>query len=85
MTARGPRRRQSVDRGFIVSDHADWPGLLGAIEATGAETVWVTHGYTAVLARYLTERGKRADVLATQFRGEAGGELEPETAGVVAP
>ena len=34
-----PRRRRSVDRGFVLSDHADWPGLLGAIEATGAEQV----------------------------------------------
>ena len=42
---RGVRRRRNVDRGFILSDHADWPGLLAAIEATGAGRVGVTHGY----------------------------------------
>jgi putative mRNA 3-end processing factor len=79
MTVRGTRRRQAVDRGFVVSDHADWPGLLGAIEATRAETIWVTHGYTAVLARYLAEKGLRAEQLRTRFEGEAGGAIEPES------
>ena len=37
----GPPR---FDRGFVLSDHADWPGLLAAIAATEAETVWLTHG-----------------------------------------
>ncbi|RMG54124.1 MAG: ligase-associated DNA damage response exonuclease, partial [Bacteroidetes bacterium] len=46
MRLRGARRRRAVDRGFILSDHADWPGLLQAIKATGAERVFVTHGYT---------------------------------------
>jgi hypothetical protein len=44
MRIRGTRRRRSLDRGFVLSDHADWPALLGAIDQTGAETVWVTHG-----------------------------------------
>ena len=70
MTIRGARRRRSVDRGFVLSDHADWHGLLGAIEATGAETVWVTHGYSAVLARYLRERGLDARTVATHYEGE---------------
>jgi putative mRNA 3-end processing factor len=70
MTIRGARRRRSVDRGFVLSDHADWAGLLSAIEATRAETIWVTHGYSAVLARYLSEQGKDARVVATQFEGE---------------
>ena len=70
MTIRGARRRKSVDRGFILSDHADWQGLLGAIEATGAETVWITHGYSAVLARYLREQGKDARIVSTHFEGE---------------
>jgi len=60
MRIRGPRRRQSLDRGFILSDHADWPQLLQAIDATQAESVWVTHGYTAPLARWLGEHGKAA-------------------------
>lgn len=70
MQLRGTRRRKAVDRGFALSDHADWPGLLEAIQATGAEQVWVTHGYTAVLARWLNEQGLQARAVATQFEGE---------------
>ncbi len=74
MRIRGTRRRKSIDRGFVLSDHADWPGLLGAIEATGAEEVWVTHGYSSVLSRYLNERGISATPLTTRFGGEEGAE-----------
>lgn len=74
MQLRGTRRRRAVDRGFALSDHADWPGLLAAIEATGAEEIWVTHGYTAVLARWLTEQGLRARTVETRFVGEGGGD-----------
>lgn len=70
MQLRGTRRRKAVDRGFALSDHADWPGLLAAIDATGAEEIWVTHGYTAVLARWLNQHGYRALTLATRFEGE---------------
>ncbi len=70
MTIRGTRRRRGVDRGFVISDHADWPGLLGAIEATGATEVWVTHGYSAVVARLLRERGIDARIVSTRFEGE---------------
>ena len=62
------RRRRAVDRGFVLSDHADWPGLLAAIEATGAERVLVTHGYAAALVRYLREQGLDAGVIATWRR-----------------
>lgn len=71
MRIRGTRRRQSMDRGFVLSDHADWPGLLEAIEATGAETVLVTHGYREPLVRWLTERGREARALETRFEGES--------------
>ena len=70
MTIRGTRRRKAVDRGFVLSDHVDWPGLLGAIEATGASRVLVTHGYTSVVVRYLREKGVDADVVATRYEGE---------------
>lgn len=70
MRIRGPRRRRSVDRGFVLSDHCDWPGLLAAIAATGAERVLLTHGYTAVVAKYLRERGVDAGTLATRYEGE---------------
>lgn len=71
MTIRGTRRRESLDKGFALSDHADWPGLLSAIAATGAERVWLTHGYSAVLARHLSDMGLDARSIDTQFRGEA--------------
>jgi putative mRNA 3-end processing factor len=75
MRIRGARRRHSLDRGFVLSDHADWPELLRAIEETGAETVWTTHGYRAPLARWLEERGKRVETLDTRFEStEAEGE-----------
>ena len=67
---RGTRRRRGVDRGFPLSDHADWPGLQSAIAATGAGEVWVTHGYTAVMARWLCEHGLEAQAISTRFEGE---------------
>lgn len=70
MQLRGIRRRRSVDRGFVVSDHADWDGLNAAIAATGAENVFVTHGYTEIFSRWLTERGLNAGIVKTEFRGE---------------
>lgn len=72
MRIRGARRRRAVDRGFVLSDHADWPGLQAAIKATGAERVWATHGYTAVLARWLEEQGLEAHIVPTRFEGEQG-------------
>jgi putative mRNA 3-end processing factor len=67
MQLRGARRRQGVDRGFVLSDHADWPGLQAAIRATGAERVIVTHGYEAVMVRWLREQGLQADSFRTEF------------------
>ncbi|WP_223423723.1 ligase-associated DNA damage response exonuclease [Tateyamaria pelophila] len=67
MALRGIRRRRAGDRGFVISDHADWPGLLSAISETGAENIYVTHGYTDIFARYLTEQGWNAQVLKTEF------------------
>lgn len=71
MAIRGARRRRAVDRGFVMSDHVDWPSLMSAIGETGAERVWVTHGYSAVVSRYLQEQGLDAQVLATQWEGES--------------
>jgi putative mRNA 3-end processing factor len=70
MRIRGTRRRRAVDRGFVLSDHADWSDLLQTIAETSAERVWVTHGYGATLARLLRERGLAATAIATQFAGE---------------
>ena len=77
MRLRGTRRRRAVDRGFVLSDHVDWPGLLCAIDATGAETVLLTHGYTAVVARWLREQGKDANPVATRYEGERDDAAEP--------
>jgi putative mRNA 3-end processing factor len=82
MRVRGTRRRRSLDRGFVISDHADWPDLQRAIRATGASQVWVTHGYRAPLAHWLSEQGIDAHPLATRFEGEqdeAGVGSPPET------
>ena len=76
MAIRGARRRRAVDRGFVMSDHVDWPSLIGAIAATEAQSVWVTHGYSGVMVRYLQEQGLEARVLATAWEGEQDGGLE---------
>lgn len=70
MRVRGRRRRRAVDRGFVLSDHVDWPGLMDAVAASGASRVLVTHGYTAVVVRRLRERGLEAFELATPYAGE---------------
>jgi len=72
MQLRGARRRQGVDRGFVLSDHADWPGLQRAIAATGAGRVIVTHGYEAVMVRWLEEQGLQAGSFATEFGNDDG-------------
>jgi putative mRNA 3-end processing factor len=71
MQLRGARRRQAVDRGFVLSDQADWPGLQAAIRATGAERVIVTHGQEAVMVRWLREQGLQAGAFSTEFGDEA--------------
>lgn len=67
MQVRGARRWRSADAGFAISDHADWPGLLEVVKATGAEKVYVTHGQTAVFSKYLNEIGIAAEELKTEF------------------
>jgi putative mRNA 3-end processing factor len=67
MQIRGFRRRGAIDRGFVLSDHVDWPDLLRTIEETGAEHVGITHGYTTAVCRYLREMGKNAYTVKTHF------------------
>lgn len=71
MRLRGTRRRRGVDRGFVLSDHADWPGLMQAIAATGAGRVIVTHGYEAVLVRWLQQQGLQAGAFRTEYGDDA--------------
>jgi putative mRNA 3-end processing factor len=70
MQLRGARRRRALDRGFVLSDHADWPGLNRAIAASGAGRVIVTHGYAPIVVRWLEEQGTAAEVFATEFGDE---------------
>lgn len=79
MRIRGARRRRAVDRGFALSDHVDWPSLLAAVEATGAERVWVTHGYREPVVRWLREHGLEAEAVASRWEGEP--EEDPAAAG----
>ena len=78
MQLRGTRRRRGVDRGFVLSDHADWPGLNEAIRATGASRVFVTHGYTSVFRRWLETQGFDAGIVETAWEGESFEAAEPE-------
>ncbi|MGB2085741.1 MAG: ligase-associated DNA damage response exonuclease [Flavobacteriaceae bacterium] len=70
MAFRGARRRRAVDRAFVLSDHADFKGLLDAIEATSCENVITTHGYTDLFARYLREQGWNARTEKTPYAEE---------------
>jgi putative mRNA 3-end processing factor len=70
MQVRGVRRRRSLDRGFVLSDHSDWKGLISAIKGTGAENIYVTHGYSGPMVRWLNENGWKAETLRTEYEGE---------------
>jgi len=70
MRIRGARRRRSLDRGFVLSDHADWPGLLSAIRMTGAADVRVTHGYRAPMVEWLRQQGLDARAVEARFEAE---------------
>ncbi len=71
MAVRGARRRRGYERGFVLSDHADWPSLIKTIKETKAKTVYVTHGQNDILSRYLSEQlGINAMPLDTLFEGE---------------
>lgn len=72
MRVRGVRRQRGFDRGFALSDHADWPALLRTVRETGASRVLVTHGWSDALSRYFAESGLETGILRTAFEGEAG-------------
>jgi putative mRNA 3-end processing factor len=67
MQLRGARRRRGVDRGFVLSDHADWPGLMSAIAATGAQRIIVTHGSIPVMVKWLCQQGLDAAGFDTEY------------------
>ncbi len=70
MMVRGARRQRAVDRGFVLSDHADWPELNEAIKGAAAETYYVTHGFSEEFVRWLREEGYNAETLETRFVGD---------------
>jgi len=80
MLLRGARRRRGVDRGFVLSDHADWPGLMSAIKATEAERVIVTHGSIPTLVRWLNQNGLEASGFETEYGDEEAGEAASDGA-----
>ncbi len=82
MQLRGARRRGGYDRGFVLSDHADWPGLLAAIGATGAQRVIVTHGSVPVMVRYLGGQGLQAEAFQTEYGDDA---VDEQAAGAITP
>lgn len=73
MQVRGNQRRRNADAGFVLSDHADWKGLLQAVEATGAQKVFVTHGFQSVFSRYLNEAGIEAGEVKTEYGNDEEG------------
>jgi putative mRNA 3-end processing factor len=70
MRVRGVRRQRAYDRGFVLSDHADWPALLDTISQTGAGRVIATHGHAQPLARFLKEQGLDSGVMRTAWEDE---------------
>jgi putative mRNA 3-end processing factor len=92
MAVRGARRRRGYERGFVLSDHADWNGLVRTARESGARQIYLTHGQSDVLARYLREvEGLQADPLEGGFEaerspeGEPGPEQDPEPGPAGAP
>lgn len=79
MQVRGAQRRRNADAGFALSDHADWNGLLSAVKATGAQKVFVTHGFQSTFARYLNETGIEAEEVKTEYGDESGDDIAETT------
>ena len=67
MAIRGIKRRRAADKGFVISDHADWNGLNLAIKETEAEKIFVTHGYTDSFSKWLQFKGLNASIVKTEF------------------
>ncbi len=76
MRVRGVRRQRAYDRGFVISDHADWPAILQTITETGARRVLTTHGHAEPLSRFLAEQGYETGTIRTAWEGEAGSDQE---------
>jgi putative mRNA 3-end processing factor len=84
MRVRGVRRQRAYDRGFVLSDHADWPALLNTIAGTGASRVLASHGHAEPLARYLESQGVDSGVIRTAWEGESASDEEQPAATIPA-
>jgi putative mRNA 3-end processing factor len=80
MQLRGRRRHRSLDRGFVLSDHVDWNGIIQTIQETGCEKVYLTHGYCGAVVRWLRDQGLHAEPLKTLFEGEADSRIPSQPA-----
>lgn len=79
MQVRGNVRRRNTDAGFALSDHADWKGLIESVRATGAQKVYVTHGFQSAFSRYLAETGIESAEVKTEYGGEEEEQEKPST------
>ena len=79
MQVRGNLRRRNADAGFALSDHADWKGLIKSVSATGAQKVFVTHGFQSVFSRWLNENGIKSAEVKTEYGGEEEEQDKPST------
>jgi putative mRNA 3-end processing factor len=80
MRVRARTRQHGVELPLVISDHADWDGLLGTIAATEASEIWVTHGQEDALVHWCATRGLKARPLDIVGYGD-----EDEASGVAAP
>jgi putative mRNA 3-end processing factor len=80
MRVRARARQHGVELPLVISDHADWDGLLGTIAATGASEIWVTHGQEDALVHWCATRGLKARPLDIVGYGD-----EDEASAVAAP
>jgi putative mRNA 3-end processing factor len=70
MRVRARARQNGVELPLVISDHADWDGLLMTIAATGAGEIWVTHGQEDALVHWCSTRGLKARPLDIVGYGE---------------
>lgn len=70
MTIKQRTKQSLVECPLVISDHADWNELRETIKASGAETVWVTHGREDALVHWCKTEGIQAEPLALQGREE---------------
>jgi putative mRNA 3-end processing factor len=74
MRVRGVRRQRAFDRGFVLSDHADWPALIQTVTETTASQVLATHGHAEPFARELERSGWKTGLIRTAWEGEPTGD-----------